>query len=46
MPSCPELWCGGDGCGGECACPSGMYCEYNGYCYDGCSPDNPYYPNC
>jgi hypothetical protein len=34
-PSCPEGWCGGDGCGGECACPSGMYCEYN-YCYADC----------
>jgi hypothetical protein len=32
--SCPEGWCGGDGCGGECACPSGFVCDYNGYCYD------------
>ncbi len=46
MPYCPALWCGGDGCGGACACPSGMYCESNGWCYDGCSPDSPYYPNC
>jgi hypothetical protein len=45
-PNCPEGWCGGDGCGGECGCPSGMYCEYNGWCYPGCSPDSPYYPNC
>jgi stigma-specific protein Stig1 len=35
-PSCPEGWCGGDGCGGVCACPSGMYCEYDGWCYNGC----------
>lgn len=37
-PYCPERWCGGNGCGGECVCPSGTYCEYNGYCYDICSP--------
>src|SRR5262245_44886100 len=43
---CPEGWCGGDGCGGECACPSGMYCEQNGWCYPGCDPNSPYYPNC
>lgn len=35
-PSCPEGWCGGDGCGGVCACPSGMYCEQNGWCYADC----------
>jgi len=34
-PYCPEGWCGGDGCGGACGCPSGMYCESN-WCYDGC----------
>ncbi len=34
-PSCPEGWCGGDGCGGVCACPSGMYCESN-WCYADC----------
>jgi hypothetical protein len=33
MPYCPEWWCGGNGCGGECACPDGTYCEYNGWCY-------------
>ena len=33
-PNCPERWCGGDGCGGECACPSGTYCESDGWCYD------------
>jgi hypothetical protein len=33
VPSCPEGWCGGDGCGGACGCPSGMYCESN-WCYD------------
>jgi hypothetical protein len=40
QPNCPAGWCGGDGCGGECSCPSGMYCEYNGWCYDptGCPP--------
>jgi len=43
---CPEGWCGGDGCGGECACPDGWYCEYSGWCYPGCDPDSPYYPNC
>jgi hypothetical protein len=32
-PYCPEGWCGGDGCGGECACPSGTYCESDGWCY-------------
>jgi hypothetical protein len=35
---CPERWCGGDGCGGACACPSGTYCESDGWCYDNCSP--------
>jgi hypothetical protein len=34
---CPEGWCGGDGCGGECACPSGTYCESN-WCYSICAP--------
>jgi hypothetical protein len=34
-PYCPAGWCGGDGCGGACACPGGMYCESNGWCYDG-----------
>src|SRR5262245_50182501 len=43
---CPEGWCGGNGCGGECGCPSGMYCEQNGWCYPGCDPNSPYYPNC
>lgn len=47
---CPELWCGGDGCGGECACPNGFACDssYSNYCYEEnpCTPDNPYYPNC
>jgi hypothetical protein len=33
---CPERWCGGDGCGGVCACPSGTYCESDGWCYDAC----------
>src|SRR5262249_28029657 len=36
--SCPEFWCGGNGCGGECACPNGTYCEQNGWCYDVCPP--------
>jgi len=27
---CPEGWCGGDGCGGECACPDGWYCMGDG----------------
>jgi hypothetical protein len=27
---CPEGWCGGDGCGGECACPSGFICVGDG----------------
>ena len=27
---CPELWCGGDGCGGECACPDGFICMGDG----------------
>ena len=44
--SCPELWCGGDGCGGACPCPDGWYCEQNGWCYPGCDPNSPYYPNC
>jgi hypothetical protein len=35
MPYCPEGWCGGDGCGGVCGCPSGTYCESNW-----CQPDN------
>jgi hypothetical protein len=45
-PYCPEGWCGGNGCGGVCACPSGTYCEQNGWCYSDCTPDHPYYPNC
>ncbi len=28
--SCPEGWCGGDGCGGECACPDGFICMGDG----------------
>jgi hypothetical protein len=42
---CPEWWCGGDGCGGVCACPDGTYCDGN-WCYPACTPDHPYYPNC
>ena len=36
-PYCPEGWCGGDGCGGACGfCPSGYYCESDGWCYGDC----------
>ena len=31
QPYCPDLWCGGDGCGGECGCPDGFICDSN-YC--------------
>jgi hypothetical protein len=27
---CPEGWCGGDGCGRECGCPSGFICMGDG----------------
>jgi len=27
---CPEGWCGGDGCGGECPCPDGFICVGDG----------------
>jgi stigma-specific protein Stig1 len=30
IPYCPEGWCGGDGCGGECACPNGWFCDNTG----------------
>ena len=46
---CPEGWCGGDGCGGACACPAGWACDGNWCYYDppsDCTPDHPYYPNC
>ncbi len=43
-PSCPEGWCGGDGCGGVCGCPSGMYCEYDGWCYPNPSCIFPFIP--
>ena len=44
---CPDFWCGGDGCGGACGCPSGFICDGNWCLPDGsCTPDNPYYPNC
>jgi hypothetical protein len=33
---CPEGWCGGDGCGGVCACPAGWECEQNGWCSNPC----------
>lgn len=32
QPSCPEGWCGGNGCGGECGCPVGYICDSN-YCF-------------
>ena len=35
---CPEGWCGGDGCGGECACPVGWTCGETGWCYNDCPP--------
>ena len=32
QPSCPDLWCGGNGCGGECGCPDGFICGDSNYC--------------
>ena len=34
MGNCPPGWCGGNGCGGECSCPSGWECGETGWCYD------------
>jgi len=33
VPYCPELWCGGDGCGGACGfCPDGWGCYDGNWC--------------
>jgi hypothetical protein len=33
IPNCSGHYCGPDGCGGYCRCPSGMYCEpYSNWC--------------
>ena len=38
VPNCPDGWCGGDGCGGECSCPSGFVCGETGWCVGGDEP--------
>ncbi len=38
QPYCPEGWCGGDGCGGECGCPEGFECGETGWCVGGGDP--------
>lgn len=36
-PSCDGTTCGGDGCGGTCACGAGLACADTGAC---CAPEN------
>jgi stigma-specific protein Stig1 len=38
VPNCPDGWCGGDGCGGECGCPEGFECGETGWCVGGDEP--------
>jgi hypothetical protein len=39
QPVCDGRTCGGDGCGGICACPTGKVCNATGQCISSCVPN-------